>query len=169
MAFPTWAGALTLLWSVAQAQTTFRHPTLNISFPVPAGWTTSQGPAAVETGPAKDLKGERRPKLRITVENPPPTFEDFDRKIRQSVKEKGQGRSYQLKAVDKANIAECPARTYRYVVVEKGHGLRSNVNLVRLSKFYGFLVSTECMEVDAKVAEPIFAGILKGLRLGPPR
>lgn len=163
--------ALVLIWcaTVALADIRFRHDTLDISFVVPSGWRTLQGPAMADLSPDKDLKGERRPTLTITVRNPPLTFEQFEAEIRQSIKTKGGNRSYHLNGISQKDIASFPARTHHYVVVEKGSRFRFTISLVRLSKFHGFVVTTECMEVDAKAVEPVFAKVIAGLRLGPPR
>ena len=152
-----------LLTAVAAAEGAWQHYNLDVSLKVPAGWKIIQGPVMLSLDPKQRMKGERRPSFGLTWQQAPPTLEDFQRQVTDSVKQKGGS----LVATQKTKVSGYPALRVRARMPEKVFTIAAEIILVRVDQSAGYLITTESMAQDTAAADPAFAQILSSVRLGP--
>ena len=152
-----------LLTTLAWAEGPWRHYNLDVSLTVPPGWKIIQGPSMLSLDPKQRMQGERRPRFGLTWRQAPPSLDDFQRQAAGSIKQGGGT----LVGAHKLKIAGYPALKVRARMPEKVFSITTELILVRVDDYAGYLITTESMAQDTAAADPYFAKILNSLRLGP--
>lgn len=154
---------LFLLAGLAMAEGLWQHYNLDVSLTVPRGWKIIQGPVMLDLDPKQRMVAERRPSFKLTWQQGPPTLEDFQRQVVDSVKQKGGS----LVFVKTTQVSGYPAVRIRALMPESVFKVTADVILVRVDASAGYMITMESFTQDTGAAEPYFADILQSLRLGP--
>ena len=147
----------------AQAALPWQHYRLDVSLKIPDGWKIIQGPVMLHLDPKQRMQGERRPKFGLTWQQAPPTLDEFQSQVSASIAKSGGT----LLAAQKLKISGYPAIRLRARMPEKVFQFTTELILIRVDAYAGYLITTESMQVDTAAADPIFVQILASLKVGP--
>lgn len=153
---------LVMLTVSVLAKERWQHYHLDLSLVQPAGWTVTQGPVMVSLWPEQDWRGARRPSFKVTWEQTPPTLDAFEEEVRASLKSKRA----KLISTERLKLSGHPCVSIRAIVQQKTAQFPTQLVLVRMDDFYGYLITTECMSTDQARAEPVFQAMISSLKLG---
>jgi hypothetical protein len=153
---------LVLLTVSVLAKQRWQHYHLDLSLVQPSGWTVTQGPVMVSLSPEQDWRGARRPSFKVTWQQTPPPLDAFQEEVPASLKSRGA----KVISIERLKLSGHPCVSIRAIVQQKTAQFPTQLILVRMDDFYGYLITTECMLTDQAQAEPVFQTMISSLKLG---